>query len=310
MKAFTRFSLITTVATYFLIFIGGLVRVSGAGLGCPDWPKCFGRWMPPTSIDQVPPEMLDQFNMTLAWIEYINRLCGMTVGILILITAIWAIRKFRQNKKILYPACGAAILTALQGWQGSVVVKSLLEPVVITVHMLLALLIVSLLIYTTAQAYFHEHKNDILYVKVPKNISKMTLWLWVVGMIQILLGTQVRMSIEKLMESFPDLSSGVWLLEVGMLNHLHMLLGVFVVAFAWMVGFTILRFKEQLPLFMRQSSLVMMLIATGQLLLGMTFIVFDLRPLFQVFHLWLASLFIGLAMLLYLTCKQNEIKGV
>ena len=310
MKSFRRFAFFTTLATYFLIFIGGLVRVSGAGLGCPDWPHCFGRWFPPTSIDQVPPEMLDQFNMTLAWIEYINRLCGMTVGLFILATALWAIFKYRQHKKILYPACGAAMLTALQGWQGSVVVKSLLEPVVITVHMLLALLIVSLLIYTTAQAYFVERKDSILYVKVPKSISKMTGWLWVFSMGQILLGTQVRMTIEHIMRDNPDLSGGEWLKQVGMLNHIHMMTGLFLVAFGWFVGFTVLKFKDQLPLFMRQSALLTILLLTAQLMLGLSFIALDLRPLLQVFHLWVGSMVIGFSMLLYLTCRENLIKGV
>ena len=77
------------VFTYLLIFIGGLVRVSGAGMGCPDWPKCFGRWIPPTSLSQLP-DYIDpeKFNLVLAWVEYLNRLFGALVGLIILITFI------------------------------------------------------------------------------------------------------------------------------------------------------------------------------------------------------------------------------
>ena len=97
---FKKFALASTTATYLLIFIGGLVRVSGAGLGCPDWPKCFGRWIPPLSYNQIPVGFdVSNFNLTLAWIEYINRLAGMITGLLILITALLAIKNFRRTKQ-------------------------------------------------------------------------------------------------------------------------------------------------------------------------------------------------------------------
>jgi len=100
MNNFRRFALLTTVATYFLIFVGGLVRVAGAGLGCPDWPKCFGRWIPPFSVDQIPDHIdASSFNVVLAWIEYTNRLAGMSIGILILITAILAFRHCRNTNE-------------------------------------------------------------------------------------------------------------------------------------------------------------------------------------------------------------------
>ena len=96
MNTFQRFSIITIAMTYILIFIGGLVRVSGAGMGCPDWPQCFGHWIPPTNIEQVPLEFRDQFNLVLAWIEYSNRLFGALVGLVVTATMYLAFKHYNN----------------------------------------------------------------------------------------------------------------------------------------------------------------------------------------------------------------------
>ncbi len=91
-----------------------------------------------------------------------------------MITALLALKNFRHVPRIVYPAAGAAVLVAFQGWQGSVVVASELEPIIVTVHMLLALIIVSLLIYVTQQAYYLEIPHEGDRTGFPK---KMTLWI-------------------------------------------------------------------------------------------------------------------------------------
>ena len=76
-QLFFQSAVVSTILSYLLIFVGGLVRVSGSGMGCPDWPRCFGRWIPPTNIDQIPSYIdATSFNIVLAWIEYGNRSSG------------------------------------------------------------------------------------------------------------------------------------------------------------------------------------------------------------------------------------------
>jgi Uncharacterized protein required for cytochrome oxidase assembly len=99
-KLFFRSAIISTFLSYLLIFVGGLVRVSGSGLGCPDWPKCFGRWIPPTSIEQIPSHIDPTvFNIVLAWIEYGNRMLGIIVGLSITLMTVIALVYFRKNFK-------------------------------------------------------------------------------------------------------------------------------------------------------------------------------------------------------------------
>src|SRR5215468_5619383 len=115
-SSFQRLALWTTATTYFLILVGGLVRASGAGLGCPDWPRCFGSWIPPASAAELPPQFdLSLFNPTLMWTEYLNRLLGMAVGLLILATVVAAWRRHRREPRILWTTVAALLLTGFQG---------------------------------------------------------------------------------------------------------------------------------------------------------------------------------------------------
>ena len=161
MNNFRQFSLLSTGMTYLLIFIGGLVRVSGAGMGCPDWPKCFGRWIPPTSLDQLPSHIdPSQFNIVLAWIEYCNRLFGAIVGFIILITTYLAIKYYRHHSRIVWPVVLAFTLTLVEGWLGSVLVDTVLDPITITLHLLLALIIVMLLLFAAQEAYYLDNMDS------------------------------------------------------------------------------------------------------------------------------------------------------
>src|SRR5215210_9343150 len=116
LTSFQRLALWTTGTTYLLILVGGVVRASGAGLGCPDWPRCFGSWIPPASAAELPagfdPSL---FNPTLMWTEYLNRLLGVTVGLLNLATLVSAWRQHRHVARIMWPTTAAFFLVGFQG---------------------------------------------------------------------------------------------------------------------------------------------------------------------------------------------------
>ncbi len=305
---FRRFAFFTTVATYILIFVGGFVRVSGAGLGCPDWPTCFGRWIPPTDVSQLPPDIDPSlFNFTLAWIEWINRLIGMSVGLLIAATGVWAIIRYRKQRRIVVPAVLAAFLVAFQGWQGSVVVSSLLEPIVVTVHMLLALVIVSLLTYLTQQAYYLEHPAADRATQYPPATRAVTLLLWPLTLVQVGLGTQIRSVLDTLADRWPLLADTERLARVGWLNHSHLVLGILIALVTVVLGWRVLKSTVALSSLAHQAIVAMMVLVGVQILIGAGFIFAGIPAMVQVFHLWVATLYIGCLLLFYGTTGRARV---
>ncbi len=92
---------------FLVILAGGVVRMTQSGMGCPDWPRCFGMWIPPTDVSQLPADFesylskqdIDHsFNVYHTWIEYINRLLGAILGVFIFIYAVWTSIKFSTRK--------------------------------------------------------------------------------------------------------------------------------------------------------------------------------------------------------------------
>ncbi len=191
-------ALVTTAATYALIAVGGLVRASGAGLGCPDWPKCFDRWIPPFSASDVPASIDPAlFNVAKAWTEYLNRLLGVTVGFLIFGTLVLAFVHHRRIKRILYSTLGAFILTGIEGAIGGKVVKSQLSPAVLTVHLVFALSIVSLLLYATVSAFFPKGRPDEPLSPARRTLARTSILVTVLTLVQIGMGAALRGEVQR-----------------------------------------------------------------------------------------------------------------
>src|SRR6218665_74423 len=164
MVIFRKLGVWTIVAVYVLILVGGIVRATGSGMGCPDWPKCFGSWVPPTDISQLPLNYKEifgaklkgevEFNAVKTWTEYVNRLVGVLIGFFVFATFVTSIRSFwKKDRTIVWLSFLAFVLVGFEGWLGSKVVSSELHPVMITLHMLLSVIIVFILLYAVARSY-------------------------------------------------------------------------------------------------------------------------------------------------------------
>lgn len=305
MRGFRKLALVTTGVTYFLIFIGGLVRVAGAGMGCPDWPKCFGRWIPPTSLDQLPAGIdPTTFNFTLAWIEYVNRLTGVITGLLILATAVYAILKLREHKKLLWGSVAALVLVAFQGWQGGQVVALNLKPLVVSLHLVLALIIVSLLIYVSFHATQLLDGREKARRAMPTKSGMWIIITYVLGIVTILLGTQLRSALEVIRDNFPEMSESQWLASIGMIKHIHMTLGLVAAGLGAHLGAKVMKRAVNPTPLVLNSAYGLMGLMVLQVVIGVVMLIFKMPALMQLFHLWIASLFVGMVLILYLANRE------
>ena len=185
--SFKSFAQATLVSIFLIIVAGALVRMTGSGMGCPDWPKCFGLVVPPSSVDEiewdvgksfsegqmiifeeqlwsakndfVSSDIYNQNNWTLytkhdyasfnpahTWTEFVNRLIGAISGVLTFFMLLMSFRYWQVKRKIVYLSALVVFLMGFQAWLGATVVYSVLQPVQITLHMLMALLIVALMV--------------------------------------------------------------------------------------------------------------------------------------------------------------------
>ena len=303
-KFFFRSALISTILSYLLIFVGGLVRVSGSGLGCPDWPKCFGRWVPPTSIEQIPAHIdPTAFNIVLAWIEYGNRMLGVIVGISILLMTIIAVIYFKKNSKILFSSLLSLFLVVANGGLGAIVVSSVLNPFIVSLHMILALFLVSVLSYVTIESYKLINTQKFTGILLSKKISISLIALWIFIVIEILLGTGIRTNIELIAIDNPLLSKGELLDSLNSYKYFHSILGFSLLFLSFYLCYL---FKDDFLGLSKQLVLFIFVMIILQIFLGELMIFFEMPQLTRLFHTWGSSWLVGIIIILYNTLQYEQ----
>jgi heme a synthase len=330
MRSFRRLTISTLVAVYVLILVGGIVRSTGSGMGCPDWPKCFGKWVPPTSVEELPPNYkeiysdyrnkknqrfakylnvigLDEtaegilndpavlhendFNPAKTLIEYFNRIVGVVIGLLIMAVASYSLRFRKTNPRLTWIACSSLALVIFQGWIGSFVVSTNLTPWTITVHMFLALALVALLIVIV-------HLTGI-----GVTISTSLGFWWLLAsmallLVQILLGTQVRQAIDQVSATLPR---GSWIEGIADTFTIHR-------SFSWIVLLVhvglVVRLRQTQGLKIFPVALILLILST--ILSGVGMAYFGVPPFLQPVHLLLASVTFGTQFMMLLKLNRKE----
>lgn len=295
---FRRFGIWTIAAVFFLIFIGGLVRSTGSGMGCPDWPKCFGQWVPPTDVSQLPPDYKTQFavagkeiadfNAFKTWTEYYNRLAGVLIGLLIFFTVIFALPYLKSDKpKIFWLSLLAFVLVGFQGWLGSKVVATDLAVYMVTLHMLLALIIVGLLIYTITASQDFVLLQQASYPPLRMLILAMLM----ISLVQTISGTQVREAVDEVALRVDN--RWAWTDELGNIFKMHRSWSLLNLGIS---AFLMIRFRQLFgrTTILYRASLALILLMSTQALTGAVLANLGFPSQFQSIHLTLGSLTAGL----------------
>lgn len=304
LNTYQKVAILTVMATIFLIFVGGLVRASGAGLGCPDWPKCFGLWIPPTSAAELPPTFeVAEFNVLKTWTEYINRLVGVLIGALILATFVLSFRYRKEKPSVFYSSLAAFILVLIQGWLGGRVVLTGLDEWLITLHMMLAMIIMCVLLYAAYSA-----TSDMFRVEIPQNTRTWLFWSGVVLLFftlgQTILGTQVREAVDAVKNAASVPPRENWLELIGSIDEYHRTLSwsVFLPGIA---VFYLGAWKADSRLIKNISAGILGLILF-QIALGAGLYYLGMPPAYQVFHLLGVAVLICLEFLLLLVVRKEN----
>ena len=294
---FARSAWISFTAVLMLITVGGLVRATGAGLGCPDWPTCWGCWFPPTSIEAIPSvsdeegnkffkdkkgklHPIEDFDLGEMWIEYLNRMLGVIIGLLIMGTFWFSIRLRKTDPLLFSGSLAALILVIVEGWLGAMVVQSGLRPGLITIHMLLAMILLCLLLGIARMASKPSGR-----VATPSKLGK---FMTFAVLLQIAVGTQVREKVDPFIKDSQGLPREEWLERTGIAIDLHRTMSWLVVVATVATWLSIRndgKSREKLGLL----GITLVLV---QVLIGLWLENFDLPPVSQVLHLTFGSMLI------------------
>ena len=342
-NGFRRISLITVIAVYFLILVGGIVRSTGSGMGCPDWPKCFGSWIPPTSVNQLPNNyqeiylekritknerfvenlekigfakkaeeirndksilIEEEFNPVKTWIEYVNRLIGVLIGFFIILTVYRSFALWKEDKVIPILSIVSLILVLFQGWIGSIVVSTNLLEWMITLHMMLALLMVCLLIYIHFRAH-HLGKTILFRTEKANRLYLILLVGFVLMTIQIVLGTQVREEIDQVAFAYGNLMRGSWIESLGLSFLIHRSYSLLLLVIHLVFIYKIYKYSVRRSGIFKLSQLLLLVIFV-EILTGVGMAYFGIPAFLQPIHLLFGSLIIGLQFLLLLNLNDQR----
>lgn len=315
-SVYQRIATAALVSLLLLIFAGAIVRVTGAGMGCPDWPTCWGLLIPPTNVEQVDFEKLPvekfqekaermgrnpasitreslrrEFNPRHVWIEYTNRLLATPVLLLTLATFIASFRQRKIRPHVYWFSFAALLLVLTNAWMGARVVYSGISPGVLTTHLALAMMQICVLTYCGWAGTDRPRK-----IAMAANFSlvrKFIIVLLLAVVAEGIMGSQIRELTDELAKAHIDTPRQSWIgeLEATAVYLIHR-------SFSWVIllvtvfAFALARRNQPGGITATQAGVLF--IVLSQMILGLIMAQVHIYSWVQVLHVGLAAILLCL----------------
>lgn len=315
-KTYTKLANAALISVLTLIFVGAIVRVTGAGMGCPDWPTCWGLLIPPTSVEDVDFDKLDigkfqrkaesagrnaasitreslrrEFNPRHVWIEYTNRLLATPVLFLTLATFIASFHQKKIRPHVYWFSFAALLLVLANAWIGAFVVYSGISPVILTTHLALAMMLICVLTYCSWAGTDRPRK-----IAMTANFSlvrKCIIVLLLCVIAEGIMGSQIREITDELVKAHVDAPRESWIgeLEAKAVYLIHR-------SFSWIIllvtvfAFGLVRRNQPDGITATQAGVLF--IVLSQMILGLIMAQVHIYSWVQVLHVGLAGILLAL----------------
>ena len=338
---FSRLVFITLLLVYFLVFVGAFVRSVGAGMGCPDWPKCFGQWIPPTSSEQLPDnyqevlrekreakslrfakvlsslgldekaESIRSFSTNLdEEVELFNstktwvEYINRLVGVFVgffIFFCLLASWKFRKSQPIIFIL--SVVTFILVGFQGW------LGSLVVATNLFPGLItfhmfIAMLIALLLIYLYFKSKGYDVQKVKASTGLQRMR-WLLLLSvfliLVQVIMGTNVREQIDEIAKNFDHEFRGLWIAELNAVFFTHRSFSILIL----LIQLALVWYVRKLPISSFMYYLMMVLIGL-EVGVGASMAYFAIPAFLQPIHLLVGVALVGIQYWIYLLSSQSK----
>ncbi len=313
-----RLAWITLVCLIILVVVGATVRVTGSGLGCPDWPTCWGCLIPPTHVDQIDVDkldiekfkrhavkkgidpdtitretVLDSFDPVHTWIEFGNRLTSLPLGLSSLLLALFSFTAKRHRGWIILLSWLGLLDVIGNAIMGALVVRSGLQPGIITLHMGLAFLLICMMVSVVflsrpKEASTTTHRVD---PKLKKKLLFVSLLFFAFLFCEGLMGSQLREQTDEFAKIADGLSRDQWADKLGetWIYKVHR-------SFSWSLlitaGLIFYWVKKQTKLQLPEPKLIVAMVVS-MMLMGIILAHISVYQVVQVLHVGMTAILLA-----------------